>query len=136
MELSDIQQLLIRDEGMRLKPYVDSVGKLSIGCGRNLDDNGISEAEALMLLDADIDTAITTVKRCCSVYDELSRPRQLVLISMAFNMGQARLNGFVRFLNAIHLSNWDEAAEEMLSSKWAKQTGPRATRLAEMMQHG
>ena len=131
--ITDIQQLLKRDEGLRLKPYVDSVGKITIGVGRNLSDNGITEEEAMMFLNADIFQAITDVRSVCSVYEELSRPRQLVMISMAFNMGRKRLGEFVRFLNAIHLSDWDEAAEEMLNSKWAKQVGPRAHRLAAMM---
>ena len=45
---------LVRDEGVRLKPYRDTVGKLTIGTGRNLDDMGISEVENAMLLDNDI----------------------------------------------------------------------------------
>ena len=41
---------LIRDEANRLKPYRDSVGKLTIGIGRNLDDRGISKEESFFLL--------------------------------------------------------------------------------------
>lgn len=36
---------LSRDEGRRLKPYLDTVGKTTIGVGRNLTDVGISEDE-------------------------------------------------------------------------------------------
>lgn len=133
--ITDIQQLLIRDEGLRLKPYVDSVGKTTIGVGRNLDDRGISEEEAMMLLNADIFHAIDGVQKCCSVYHDLSRPRQLVMISMAFNLGAEGLKKFVRFLNAVHLADWDDAADEMLQSKWATQVGPRAHRLADMMRN-
>ena len=41
-------------EGLRLKPYVDTAGKLSIGVGRNLDDKGISKTEADFLLADDL----------------------------------------------------------------------------------
>ena len=34
-------------EGLRLKPYKDTVGKWTIGIGRNLEDKGITEQEAL-----------------------------------------------------------------------------------------
>jgi hypothetical protein len=44
-------------EGLRLKPYKDSIGKLTIGFGRNLDDNGIRPNEAAYMLEGDIDEA-------------------------------------------------------------------------------
>lgn len=131
--MTDVQAMLIAQEGLRLKPYVDAVGKTTIGVGRNLDDKGIDETEAIMLMNRDIADALGDVRRNFSCYDALSRPRQLVLISMAFNLGRERLSKFVRFIGAVHLSKWDEAAEEMLHSKWAEQVGQRATTLAHMM---
>ena len=116
-----------------LKPYLDTVGKLTIGVGRNLDDKGLSRNEALDLLQNDINDAIEDVRHCCSIYDELSRPRQLVLISMAFNMGREGLSRFIRFLDALHANDWERAADEMMRSKWATQVGTRATTLAAMM---
>ena len=133
--MTDIQDMLIHQEGMKLNPYRDSVGKITIGCGRNLDDKGITHEEAMMLLNSDIADAIDDVQHVCSIYEHLSRPRQMVLISMAFNLGRARLNTFVRFLGAIHREDWEDAAEEMLQSKWAKQVGQRAVILAQMMRH-
>lgn len=133
MDLIDVQNLLIKHEGLKLKPYIDSVGKLTIGVGRNLDDNGITKEEALHLLYHDVCDAMTDAKRLCSIWDELSDARKSVLINMAFNMGYARLSQFVRFWNAIHKKDWDEAAEEMLASKWATQVKGRATELANMM---
>lgn len=41
--------MLIRHDGLRLKPYRDTRNKLTIGVGRNLDDVGITREEALML---------------------------------------------------------------------------------------
>lgn len=131
--MTDLQSMLLQQEGLRLKAYMDEVGKITIGVGRNLDDKGISRDEAIMLLNADIADAIDDVQHVCSIYDQLSRPRQLVLVSMAFNMGRERLNGFVHFLNKLHQNDWAGAADEMLDSVWAKQVGARATTLAKMM---
>jgi hypothetical protein len=48
---------LERDEGRRLKAYVDTMGKVTIGYGRNLSDVGISEADAMRFLLEDISAA-------------------------------------------------------------------------------
>jgi len=134
---TDLQRMLIaqecRDGVIPLKPYEDSVGKWTIGVGRNLSDKGISLEEATMFLNRDIADAIDDVRHSFSCYDQLSRPRQLVLVSMAFNLGRVRLAKFVRFIGAVHRGAWDEAADEMLDSTWAKQVGTRATTMAQMM---
>lgn len=49
--MSRLHDMLIRHEGLRLKPYHDTVRKLTIGIGRNLDDVGITHEEALILLE-------------------------------------------------------------------------------------
>jgi lysozyme len=131
--MSDVEDMLIAQEGKRLLPYLDSVGKWTIGVGRNLSDKGISEEECRMFLMRDIADALEDVRHNFSCYDQLSRPRQLVLISMALNLGRDRLSKFVRFIGAVHLGKYDEAADEMLNSLWAKQVGIRAITLARMM---
>ena len=131
--MTDIEAMLRHHEGERLTPYVDSVGKVTIGIGRNLTDKGISAEECRSFLYRDIADAMEDVYHCFSCYDQLSRPRQLVLIGLAFNLGRERLSKFVRFIGAVHLGKYDEAAEEMLRSKWAEQVGVRATTLAHMM---
>ena len=45
-----LNALLIRHERLRLKPYTDTVGKLTIGVGRNLTDMGLTQDEVLLLL--------------------------------------------------------------------------------------
>lgn len=133
--MTALQHMVMAQEGLRLKPYTDSLGNWTIGVGRNLDEKGVSEDEAMMLLNNDLADAIDDVRHVCSVYDELSEPRKQVLVSMAFNMGRTRLEGFVRFLGAIHRGDWDDAADEMLDSQWAKEVGARATTLSRMMRN-
>lgn len=127
---------LIRDEGLRLKPYTDSVGKLTIGVGRNLTDVGISQEEATYLLHTDVARTITDLDRSIPWWDSLDGVRARVLVNMAFNMGVLGLLTFTNTLNMIHAGRYGDAADEMLASLWAKQVGPRALRLAEMMRTG
>jgi len=127
---------LIRHEGMRLKPYRDTVGKLTIGIGRNLDDVGISEDEAMYLLKNDIVKCYTQLMHKVPAYNSLSLPRQRVLCNMVFNLGIHRFLRFKRMLRAIEEGNYEKAAKEMLNSRWAKQVGNRASELAEIMRTG
>lgn len=138
MDFAKIQEELLRDEGLRLKPYKDSVGKLSIGVGRNLDDVGITHAEAMYLLSNDISEALNGVLNLLDpeVWGNLSDNRRRVLVNMAFNLGIPRLSTFKKMLAAVKDQDYVLAAREMLNSKWADQVGARAARLAERMAEG
>lgn len=131
-----LQEQLIRDEGLRLKPYRDTVGKLTIGVGRNLEDVGISHEEAMLLLDHDIARAEAEVNAHLPWSRQLGEPRRAVLVNMAFNLGIGGLLQFRRALAAMQRGDYDLAAREMLDSKWAEQVGARATRLARQMREG
>jgi lysozyme len=124
------------DEGLRLKPYRDSVGKLTIGIGRNLDDKGISEAAARFLLGEDVLEVEAGLDEALPWWRQQEEVRQRVLANMAFNMGLAGLLQFTNTLAAVREGRYEDAASGMLASLWARQVGPRATRLAEMMRTG
>ena len=126
---------LKRHEGRRLRPYRDTVGKLTIGYGRNLEDVGISKDEAEIMLGNDIDT-VERLLAGVDGYDKLNAERQTVVANMAFNIGLMRLQGFRRMWAAIRRSDYDSAAFEMLDSKYARQVGARAVELAEIMRTG
>lgn len=127
---------LIRHEGLRLFPYRDSEGLLTIGVGRNIEERGISREEALYLLDNDIREHTSELRARFQVVDTLTEARRDVLINMAFNMGVPRLAGFLRMWAAIEAGDWRKAAAEMLDSEWALQVGDRAIELAHVMQYG
>lgn len=127
---------LIRDEGMELKPYRCTAGKLTIGVGRNLDDRGITRDEASYLLKNDIAICEKDLDRVVPNWRNLSDARQRVLINMAFNLGIARLSGFKKFIANIQMNDFKAAAREMMDSTWAKQVGQRAARLRDMMERG
>ncbi|MBU9593449.1 glycoside hydrolase family protein [Burkholderia multivorans] len=138
MTMFDRKQLIVelsRDEGRRLKPYVDTVGKTTIGVGRNLTDVGITDAECDLLLSNDIDRTVAWLDRNLPWWRQLDAVRQRVIVNMAFNMGGSLLT-FTNTLSAMKRGDYASAADGMLNSLWARQVGARATRLANMMRSG
>jgi len=130
---------LSRDEGRIPHAYKDSEGYLTIGVGHLIDKNRggrLPEFIIDLLLEYDIDAKVNQIKNALPWVEKLSDARQRVIINMVFNLG---LTGFQKFRNtiaAIKAEDWDVAAAEMLNSKWARQVGPRAERLAQMMREG
>jgi len=127
---------LILDEGVRNFPYKDTVGKLTIGVGRNLDDRGLSDQEIGVLLENDIAIVVEELDRHLPWWREMNDVRQRVLANMCFNLGWPKLRGFVNTLAAMQRGDYQVAADGMRASLWARQVGARARRLAREMETG
>lgn len=130
---------LVRDEGLVLHAYPDSEGFLTIGIGRLIDrrrGGGISEEEAFYLAGHDIDGVEADLDRALPWWRSLSEPRQRALANMCFNLGLTRLLAFKVTLGHLQAGRYEYAAREALKSKWAKQVGERAERIAEMLRRG
>lgn len=128
---------LVRHEGLRLFFYVDTVGKATIGVGRNLEDTGISQDEAMLMLGHDIDRIVRGLTNAYSGWFlRLDPVRQSALVNMAFNLGLKRFAGFTQMIAALARGEMDAAADEMLASTWAQQVGHRAEELAEQIRTG
>lgn len=125
-----------KHEGLRLKPYTDTVGKLTLGVGRNLEDKGITEQEALFMLNNDVDYFYKKLADSLPWIKNLDDARQNVLVNMAFNLGVAGLMSFKNMLGHCKDGHYDYAAVEMLNSKWADQVGYRSSDLAWQMRTG
>ena len=135
--MNRIKAQLVRHEGLRLKPYRCTAGKLTIGYGRNLDDCGISQTEASLLLENDIQNCEKQLlDEIPEIYNSLDEVRKSVQLNMCFNLGIGGLLGFNNTLAFIAVGDWERAANGMLASKWAKQVGMRAIELSEMMRKG
>ena len=131
-----LEQRLSAEEGLRLKPYRDTVGKLTIGVGRNLDDVGISIDEAMLMLANDISRTVAALRKAHPWFDGLDEVRQEVLADMAFNMGEAGIDTFVTTLACVQAGRYIAAADAMGQSKWASQVGARAVTLETAMRTG
>lgn len=148
---------LVKHEGLRLQVYQDTLGIDTIGIGRNLEDRGISkeeldeldiptidhvytygitEADAMILAENDVQIVEEELLRAHPCVEDLDAVRQLVLVDMAFNMGVPRLCKFKKMWNAVHENKFDVASKEMLDSRWANQVKSRSVKLANAMHNG
>ena len=136
MSYNRLKESIKRHEGFSHTPYKDSVGKTTIGYGRNIQDVGISLDEANILLTNDIKRATIDAENAVNGFDLLDDVRQEVIIDMVFNMGLTRFKGFKKTIKFINEHKFEDAAMEMLDSKWANQVGRRAVKLSQMMSTG
>lgn len=136
MNRSRLSKQLEMDEGRRRRLYKDSVGKLTIGVGRNIEDRGLRDDEIDLMLSNDIDEAIGIARALIPTFDKLDDVRQEVVTNMALNLGMNRLGGFKQFIGALLRFDFQRATTEMMDSKWYEQVGDRGKRLAYAMREG
>ncbi len=133
MDVAALKAHLVRDEDRRLKLYRCTSGKWTIGVGRNLEDRGITEAEADFLLGTDIAVVLADLDRELPEWRKWPEPVQLGVANMCFNLGWPRLAKFVDTLAALRRHDWLAAADAALDSLWARQVGDRAQRIADLI---
>lgn len=133
--LSQLKGMLRIDEGLKQFPYRCTAGKLTLGYGRNIEEKGISEPEASMLLDDDITYFASELEKKLAVFSSLSEERKIALVNMSF-MGVKKVLEFKKMIAALERGDYHAAATEMLDSKWAKQVGDRALRLSKIIETG
>jgi len=131
-----VKELITKHEGIRLKPYLDTVGKLTIGIGRNLTDVGITTIEAEMLLDTDLRNATAAAQEIFPNFWTYSDNRKNALLDMIVNLGKTRFLLFRFLIAAVKAEDWETARKEMLNSLWAAQVPSRAQEDAALILAG
>lgn len=132
-QLDRVRKRLIDEEGLKLKLYHCTAGKLTIGVGRNVEDRGITHDTAMQMLDEDIDICVGELEKNLSWFEDAPDKIQEVLIDLCFNMGINRLMGFVKTLHKLKTGAYREAAEELLDSRYASSVPNRAKRNADII---
>jgi lysozyme len=130
-----IEQLKIH-EGFRSNVYTCSAGKKTCGYGRNLDDVGISEEEAEMLLKNDIYEATNQLLNAFPWMATFSDVRISAMINFTFNVGIGTVKTFTKSIDALKKEDFNLAADMMLDSRWAEQVGDRAIQITEQIRTG
>jgi len=123
-------------EGFSPYIYKCPAGKLTIGYGTNLEDRGISKAEAQMLVLNDLQRAITSLQNIFEGWEFFSAKRKVALIDMVYNLGVAGFCKFKNMILAIKKEDWDKAAKCAMDSLYAKQVGVRAKENAKWLKEG
>ena len=133
------------DEGVKNEIYLDHLGLPTLGVGHliresdpeyglevgtHIDDERVNE-----LFNQDIETTLIECGHLYPNFDNLPDEAQKIIANMMFNMGRPRLSRFHKMKKAVDSSNWTEAANQMLDSKWARQVPNRANRLIERMKN-
>ena len=127
---------LIEDEGYKLKLYECPAGKLTIGIGYNIQDNGISDAIAEALFKEKYIECYTALLRIFPNFESYTWNRRKALINMIYQLGETKFRKFSNTINYIKAEAFDLASAEMLDSMWAKQTPNRAKKIAGMIKRG
>ncbi len=121
-------------EAMRF-PYEDSVGLITIGWGRNLDNKGLSLKECQILFNNDFHDAMQDAASL-PYWEQLCGARQMVVVDMVFNLGLTRFLKFPKLNAALAAGDILQVAHEMKDSKWYTQVGSRARKLRQIMLTG
>ncbi len=128
---------IIQDhEGFRDRMYLDTTAHYTIGYGHNLNFMPISTEAADTILQDDLSWFIDNLPKHIPWFNDLDEPRQIVLLDMAYNLGIVGLMRFKNMLSCIVAKDWEGAASEMASSRWAVQVGQRAITNARIMRTG
>lgn len=159
-QIREIREHVASNESWRNDVYPDSLGIPTTGVGFNLNrgearvkietlgldfdtvyagqvgQRMLTDAQVDQLFSADIADAISAVEARVPEFSGLTDGRQAVLVDMAFNLGPSGFGGFTAMIAAVNASNWDLAADEMASSRWARQVGARATHNIASMRGG
>ncbi len=135
-EFLQAQKALTGDfEGLKLKPYICTGNKLTIGYGRNLSDKGLTAEEAEYLFANDLRESLAFAETL-TCFKHLNDARKHVVVDMIYNLGSTRFQRFKNFLAALNAQNYTLAADEMRKSLWYTQVKNRARRLEHMMRTG
>tara|TARA_A100001391_G_scaffold149095_1_gene106595 strand:+ start:1707 stop:2129 length:423 start_codon:yes stop_codon:yes gene_type:complete len=132
-------ELLRRHEGVKPHAYKCSAGYVTIGVGRNIDENGglgLSDDEIDYLLQNDIKRCQQELTTYFVWFEKLDEVRKNAMINLVFNLGLSRLRKFEKALFAMSEQDWETASKELLDSRWAEQVGQRAVEIAEMVRTG
>jgi lysozyme len=133
-QLAKLKKSITLHEGYSKFPYTDTVGKITIGYGYNLTDRGLSDIVLNNLYLEDIQYFYNQLSQF-DWYPQLTPDRQIALIDMAF-MGWKKFLTFNKMIKALSQGDYEQAAFEMLHSKWAKQASTRAITLAHVILTG
>ena len=154
---------LIADEGFKRERYKCPAGHWTIGIGHNLEAgplpadvwqlirsdhpqiatgllaDGIQLADDIVykLFASDVLNAVASLDAIWIGWRALTEHRKRALINLAFQMGQSRLLGFIKFWRAIKNHDYSVAADELKDSLWFVQTqASRTSRVIEKIRNG
>ena len=137
----DTRKRIKEHEGFSPTVYEDTLGYKTVGYGHLVtikDDFTVGEIYSPEELEGVFEDAYKTAfDNAHDLLEDEDIPFhevvESVLIEMAFQLGLPRLKKFVNFIQGLKDQDYNKAADEMIDSRWAKQTPNRAYGLSEMI---
>lgn len=134
---------LKQDEGELLHSYKDSLGNWTIGVGHLLGTDAskyqgmqITQEQSDEFFAEDFENAVQEAREAFNGFDGLDGPRKGALVNMAFQLGEKTLSTFHTFLNYLDLGKYQEAALDLMNTRYARQVPARASRIAYRIRTG
>ena len=145
MNIEQLRLELEYDEGCVNSIYLDHLGLCTFGIGHLVTEDDpeygmevgseVSEERVAEVFESDIQVTLNECRLLYSDWDDLPEEVQLICANLMFNMGRPRLSGFKKFNAAIANRSWDEAADELVDSRYYRQVTNRADRLVNRMRN-
>ena len=145
MDLEKLREELEIDEGCKYEIYLDHLGYHTFGIGHLVVEHdaeygwevgtSIDTVRVHEAFEQDIKTVLSDCSKLYSDFEDLPEEAQRVIANMMFNMGLTRLSKFKGMKRGVDSRNWNQAADEMVDSRWYRQVTNRADRLVERMRN-
>jgi lysozyme len=143
MNLEQLREEIAADEGVKYEIYLDHLGLPTFGIGHLVLDTDpehgqevgtpVSEDRVNECFDKDVEVVLADCEKLYPDFEELPEEAQLIIANMMFNMGRPRLSKFKGMKAGVDARDWNEAADQMVDSRWYKQVTNRADRLVQRM---
>jgi lysozyme len=127
MASEELLILLREAEGWQPKPYIDPVGKPTVGYGHLLPDLNhpeITVETGEALLNADVQKATDRILHLCPTLIGQPQARIDAMVDWSFNFGADRINKDAHGLHdAIQLKDWKSAGAQLRRWVWGRVHG-------------
>lgn len=137
-------------EGFRSRVYQCPAGFDTIGYGRNIEANPLSEGEKKLLNhDGSVNEAVARdwlakhLEKCYAEleanfawFKSLDTKRKGALVDFDYNVGLKTLKSFKNTLRFLEQGDFKQAALNMRKSKWFAQVKRRGVRITEIIEKG
>jgi len=136
--MDEVKQRIKEHEGFRDKVYLCSEGKRTVGYGHLCvedhweDDKVYDKSYLEEIFDKDFDSALYN-SRTLIGNRNINHIAQGVICEMVFQLGIGNVSKFKKMFLALDNSDYEEASNQMLDSRWHKQTPRRCEELANRM---
>ena len=139
--MEEIKQRIKEHEGYRDTVYSDSLGFATIGYGHlvlptdNFVEGVTYDKETLEeVFDNDFKIAVDSAR---DLLRDIEHNYIIfgVLVEMCFQLGKPKVSKFNKMFIALKEKNLDKASDEMINSRWHKQTPKRCESLANIMKN-